>query len=383
MANERARGLGYKFVTDDKYLVDPFSPTDGISYEGDGSPVSYANSGIMTQAPIPAPLKYIPQGGNDNNNNNNDNDDDINPYTGPSVSPWEAAKQSGLFFLNPLGFLASKAFKAYQNRNVNKKSFSEGLNKQEKNYNESGDLDDLSNTPSYSIPDTNDPGGNPGGGYSQDRNDAGIQSAEDDMKDGGRAGYFFGGRVNYKAGGRTDAGPNRTTASKAGVGQINESGQKVSGGNFNNNNNDGGNNPPPTFYDNGVQVITDQSKFGFNYPTGLTKNLGVGQLTAILDARKSLEEEEPEGMIQYDSSVGPFDTRTTYDTTTGPEFNATYSNNNLNANYNTKTGLGVNYSKDIGPGTFTAGGTYNPDGTYNAEAKYGISFANGGLASIL
>ena len=203
------------------------------------------------------------------------------------------------------------------------------------------------------------------------------------MADGGRVGYFFGGRVNYKAGGRTDAGPNRTTASKAGVGQINESGQKVSGGNFNNNNNDGGNNPPPTFYDNGVQVITDQSKFGFNYPTGLTKNLGVGQLTAILDARKSLEEEEPEGMIQYDSSLGPIDTTMSYDTTTGPEFNATYSNNNLNANYNTKTGLGVNYSKDIGPGTFTTGGTYNPDGTYNAEAKYGISFANGGLAGLL
>jgi hypothetical protein len=52
MANERARGLGYKYITDDKYLVNPFSPTEGISYEGDGSPVSYANSGwIMTQAP--------------------------------------------------------------------------------------------------------------------------------------------------------------------------------------------------------------------------------------------------------------------------------------------------------------------------------------------
>ena len=198
MANERARGLGYKFITDDKYLVDPFSPTDGISYEGDGSPVSYANSGIMSQAPIPAPLQYIPQGDSDNNNND---DDDINPYTGPSVSPWEAAKQAGMFMMNPLGFIGSKAFKAYQNRNVNKKSFAENLNKQEEAYNKSGNLDDLSNTPSYSIPDTNDPGGNPGGGYSQDRNDAGVQSAEDDMKDGGRAGYFFGGRIGLSDGG--------------------------------------------------------------------------------------------------------------------------------------------------------------------------------------
>jgi hypothetical protein len=63
MANERARGLGYKYITDDKYLVNPFSPTDGISYEGDGSPVSYANSGIMNQAPIPELLQYIPRDG--------------------------------------------------------------------------------------------------------------------------------------------------------------------------------------------------------------------------------------------------------------------------------------------------------------------------------
>ena len=201
-------------------------------------------------------------------------------------------------------------------------------------------------------------------------------------KDGGRIGYFFGGRVNYKVGGRTDAGPNRTTASKAGVGQINEAGNKVDGGNYSNNN-DGGDGIKPTFYDNNIQVITDKSKLGFDYPTGLTKNLGIGQLTAILNAKKSLEEEKPEGFAQYDSSIGPFNTTATYDTITGPEFNANYTNNNLNANLNSKTGLGVDYSKDIGPGTFTAGGTYSPDGTYNAEAKYGISFANGGLASIL
>ena len=42
-----------------------------------------------------------------------------------------------------------------------------------------------------------------------------------------------------------------------------------------------------------------------------------------------------------------------------------------------------NYSKEIGPGTFTAGGNLRPDGTYDTEARYGISFANGGLASIL
>ena len=204
-------------------------------------------------------------------------------------------------------------------------------------------------------------------------------------KDGGRVGYFFGGRVNYKAGGRTDAGPNRTTASKAGVGQINESGQKVSGGNYNNNNNDdgSGNNPPLIFSDKGVQIITDQSKLGFNYPTGLTKNLGIGQLTAILDAKKTLEEEEPEGFVQYDSSIGPINTSMSYDTIIGPEFNANYTGNNYGINYNTNTGLSGGYSKQIGPGTFTAGGSLKPDGTFDTEARYGITFANGGLASIL
>ena len=67
-----------------------------------------------------------------------------------------------------------------------------------------GDYDEYAGaggTPNYSIPDTNDPGGGGGGGYSEARNTAGIQSAEDDMKDGGRAGYFFGGRAGFKNGG--------------------------------------------------------------------------------------------------------------------------------------------------------------------------------------
>ena len=210
-----------------------------------------------------------------------------------------------------------------------------------------------------------------------------AQSYNQNLADGGRAGYFFGGRVNYKAGGRTDAGPNRTTASKAGVGQINESGQKVSGGNFNNNNNNDGGSIKPTFYNDGVQVLTNRSELGFDYPTGLTKNFGVGQLSAILNAKKSLEEEKPEGFLQYDSSIGPVDTRFTYDTAVGPEFNANYVGDNFDIGVNNKTGLSANYTKDIGPGTFTAGGSYKPDGTYNAEGKYVISYANGGLASIL
>ena len=198
----------------------------------------------------------------------------------------------------------------------------------------------------------------------------------DEFAKGGRAGYFFGGRVNYKQGGEI-AGPG-DTGGEGGEDPQDQSDSQFGGGGDNNNNN-----PPPTFYDNGIQVITNQSKLGFNYPTGLTKNLGIGQLTAILDAKKSLEEEEPEGTVQYDSSIGPVDTRATFDTTTGPELNASYTNNNFNANLNTKTGLSSGYSKKIGPGTLTLDGNLRPDGTYDTKAKYGIYFANGGLASIL
>ena len=36
---------GDKFMSQSKYLLNDYVPTEGISYEGDGSPVSYANSG--------------------------------------------------------------------------------------------------------------------------------------------------------------------------------------------------------------------------------------------------------------------------------------------------------------------------------------------------
>ena len=386
MANERARGLGYKFVTDDKYLVNPFSPTDGISYEGDGSPVSYANSGIMTQTPIIYPP--INQGGGGGGGGGGDDDDDDDDTTNAGItSKMDIAKNVLGFMMNPIAFGLTKAYQGYRN---NQKQKADAL--ADKNYKEQLEKDAIEmaanpNNSKTGLPAQYNYAGrenNQGvhtSTISQEDSLSNIDKARATRADGGRAGYFFGGRVNYKAGGRTDAGANRSTASKAGVGQINEAGNKVDGGNYN----DGGNNnnPPPTFYDNGIQVITDQSKLGFNYPTGLTKNLGIGQLTAILDARKSLEEEEPEGMVQYDSSIGPVDTRATFDTTTGPELNASYTNNNFNANLNTKTGLSSGYSKKIGPGTLTLDGNLRPDGTYDTEAKYGIYFANGGLASIL
>ena len=73
--DQKVRDQGYDFVSLDEYLQDGFKPTSGISYEGVGSPVSYANSGIMSGYMTPPPIIYprINQGGGDG------------PSTGPAV----------------------------------------------------------------------------------------------------------------------------------------------------------------------------------------------------------------------------------------------------------------------------------------------------------
>ena len=198
MANERARGLGYKFVTDDKYLVDPFSPTDGISYEGDGSPVSYANSGIMTQAPIIYPP--VNQGGGDGGNEpyiipKDDDDEDDETYTGTSMSPLNVAKEAGKMFLmgGPQAYIMQKliskgigAFKDYRNKNKVEKYTGQEMS----SYRD----DRPSSEKNYTGGDTNSNPSTPG-----------AQDSFSNKSGMGRTGYFFGGRVNYKAGGRTDA----------------------------------------------------------------------------------------------------------------------------------------------------------------------------------
>ena len=380
MANERARGLGYKFVTDDKYLVDPFSPTDGISYEGDGSPVSYANSGIMAQAPIIYPPINQGGGGGDDG----DDDEIIKKYTGPSVSPLEAAKQAGMFMINPMGFLANRAFKAYRSRQKQKADLDADQTykaQQEKNFKEMA-----------ANPNNRD--GKPAAyNYAGRDNDQGTHTSTvsnkkaQENQDKGRGRYFFGGRVNYKAGGRTDAGPNRTTASHSTRGQINESGQQVSGGQTTRDNNDGGNSPfygpKPTFFNN-PEILNKETILG-DIPTGIGFDNSYGRYKATMDLEESLKEKGLEGGIEYNNNIGNFDLAAKYNTQDGPSYGAGYTGNNFDVGVNNKTGASANYSKDIfdGRGKITAGGTRNPDGTYNAEGKIIFNYANGGLASIL
>jgi len=411
VGNKFAESQGLNYVPNDVYLQEGFKGSTPLDFS------NLSSSGIMSQATIPRPLQYIPQGGEGDG-----------PPTGPAPDLGEVtADDYGYGVVGDMGMTEEEqaGVDSIKNAKISKMDMvkaglatafmgpiagATSLYKSQKKAKEEAiaaakaaqqqrDFDAAKANQNQGIAsqlggsDGTSGGNYTGGAGFASANAYGGDGTMDDLgadgfaaKDGGRAGYFFGGRVNFKAGGRTGYKDGYSVQDDMGDYAENVGKEAAPGGGFvgdGGNNNNNNNNPPPTFYDNGVQIITDQSKLGYNYPTGLTKNLGIGQLTAILDAKKSLEEEEPEGMIQYDSSVGPFDTRATFDTTTGPEFNANYTGNNFGVDVNSKTGLSGGYSKEIGPGTFTLGGNLRPDGTYNTEAKYGITFANGGLASIL
>jgi len=244
VGNKFAESQGLSYVPNDAYLQEDFKGSTPLDFS------NISSSGIMSQAPIP--LKYIQEGGDDVPIDTGPTD---YGYTGPgstgSVDGFNiddiregtiddadiknnqvqlskmALVKAGLTGL--LGPFAG-ATSIYRSDKKAEKKMRDKIDAEiNAQYGYGSGAASQKDMDSYGVDkDTDNPGN-----YDQDY----------DMKDGGRAGYFFGGRVNYKVGGRTDAGPNRTTASKAGVGQINESGQKVSGGNFNNNN-DGGNDTP-------------------------------------------------------------------------------------------------------------------------------------------
>jgi hypothetical protein len=205
---------GDKFVPQTKYLQSDYIPTEGISYAGDGSPVSYANSGIMSGYMTPPPIIYPPinQGGDggdgpvdtgppgsydsafDPVTEKEDFSYDIEEGTIAEEDDEEEGKigKMGLAKIAGATLFGGPFSGAYTAYNEREKAKQDKIDKINADINaqygygtgaaSQGDMD------SYGVDkDT----GNPGN-YDQDY----------DMKDGGRAGYFFGGRVNYKAGGR-------------------------------------------------------------------------------------------------------------------------------------------------------------------------------------
>ena len=208
VGNKFAESQGLTYVPNDAYLQDDFKRSTPLDFS------NISSSGIMSQAPIPAPLSYIPQneggGGGGGSGGDDDDDDDGNKNTNTgTMSPMDALKNAGMFMINPLGFLARKAYGAYRSR---QKAKSDLAADQAYKAQQEKDAIEMAANP-------NNPGGKPAAyNYAGRDNDQGThtstmsneqaQSNQDAGRggqykaDGGRVGYFFGGRVNYKAGGR-------------------------------------------------------------------------------------------------------------------------------------------------------------------------------------
>jgi len=242
--DQKVRDQGYDFVSKDEFLQDGFKPTSGISYAGDGSPVSYANSmgGIMSQAPIPRPLKYIPDGGGgdgpptgpavdnsqfdyefdalgalDNPNNVGLTEEEQAALdaqmAGPQMSKLGTLGTLASFFTAPLttmGFLHRRNKK--KQKELDEKTRQAGI---EADFQRNRDNLVTDSSANYT-------GGRYDGAPTKDAYDAEPTAYSGSSKDGGiigyggksgtpryqqylnggRVGYFFGGRVNYKTGGR-------------------------------------------------------------------------------------------------------------------------------------------------------------------------------------
>jgi len=223
-----------------------------------------------------------------------------------------------------------------------------------------------------------DPGQGSGDTESQTNSQAGVGGFAD-YADGGRAGYFFGGRVNYKVGGRTDAGANRSTASKAGVGQINEAGNKVDGGNYNDGGNDGsGGGIKPTFYDDKQKIIT--TDFISKKPSltiDYTNPKNYASIYSKMGFNNLLDNDDLTVEGDFATNMGPVTTNTkftddgigntdinygNFSTTIDP--NKNIKNIGYNNSYN-----GINYGVNYADG--------------NTMFNVGTTFKNGGLAGLL
>ena len=226
--DQKVRDQGYDFVSQNKYLQDDFAPTSGISYEGDGSPVSYGNSGIMTQAPIPIPLKYIPEGGGggdgptgpavDNSQFDYETDayglenksasdkgltdeeqGDLDNVRGAKVGLTGAMKAA--FALNTLGPIAamhslSKSQKKAEEAAIEAATYGKA-HRYDGRSNEYGTHTSTKTNKEAQANQDRGRGKGTSSGMSSSARGAAMHGA-----DGGRVGYFFGGRVNYKTGGR-------------------------------------------------------------------------------------------------------------------------------------------------------------------------------------
>ena len=419
MANERARGLGYKFVTDDKYLVNPFSPTEGISYAGDGSPVSYANSGIMSGYMTPPPIIYPPirEGGGDGPvdpgppgsydsqfdpvTENKEFNEDIGVGT---VAEEDDEETKGLSIMDMVraggAYMVGGPFNAISSlnktNNRNKQKEMDKLNAEIAASDAKYGISDARLTAGGASQETMDSYSDGQGGYAgastEDygggEKDGGFIDGTNrrPFNSGGRAGYFFGGRVNYKAGGRIRfQGGGRDAGKDSDFGSENFGGDKddnreqygavgqYSTGPTSTKTNDGGV-TKPVFYDKNDNIITtDFISKNPNLTINYTDPRNYASLKSKIGFNNILDNDDITAEGDLTGKFGPVSYNTNFTDKGITETNLTAGN--FNAKISPDMQLeNLSYSK--GPFSISSDGK-------NTKAGLTFSYKNGGLASIL
>ena len=215
IGNKDAEAQNRFYVPNNAYLQNDYTGSAPLNFSNTSS------SGIMSQAPVPAPLAYIPQnegggGGGDGPPPGppTDEDDDSgysgitgydslgNPVSNYSSTGSKLKNVLG-FVMNPFGFAAKKAYAAYKDKKA-KQELQDFYNTTEaKTAQDMARDNKASNTGGYQAGyDSGFMDGPSGAGRGNAPGDKGGSDSMGSHADGGRVGYFFGGRVNYKTGGR-------------------------------------------------------------------------------------------------------------------------------------------------------------------------------------
>jgi len=208
VGNKDAKSQGFDFISNNQYLQDNFTGSTPLDFS------NVSSSGIMSQAPVSAPLSYVPDdgGGGDDGPPGPPGPKGPSGITGydslgnpisEDMSIGSVAKNAFGFLTNPLGFLGMKAYRAYKDKKA-KQELQDFYNTAEaKTAQDMARDNKAGNTGGYQAGYGGDfMGGPSGAGRGNAPSDKGGSDSMGSHADGGRVGYFFGGRVNYKTGGR-------------------------------------------------------------------------------------------------------------------------------------------------------------------------------------
>ena len=112
--NQDAEAQGLDYISNNQYLQDNFTGSTPLDFS------NVSSSGIMSQAPVPGPLKYIPEGGG--GNDDDDDDDDGDTTNAGITSKMGIAGNLLGFMTNPIAFGLTKAFQAFRQNKEDKKT---------------------------------------------------------------------------------------------------------------------------------------------------------------------------------------------------------------------------------------------------------------------